>query len=172
MPTRIHYSSSLYPLVLISLFSVVIFSVTQKSVHRLRAVTAVHSRWKLLQDGICYLAVLQASTPLQPDVVQWWFQPQAFKGCSSALSHSLAKEPVYKVFSKTHLLKPWVNQGFIKCPIRCKIHFSWSCKGNFCNRIKRSHCQILQRTNVYRLRPIPSFLLELQPHSQCKPKQN
>lgn len=116
------------------------------------------------------LAALQAPTPLQPDVVQWWFQPQAFKGCGSALSRSLAKGPVYKVFSKTHLLKLWVNQGFIKCPIRRKIHFVWSCKGNFCTKIKRSHCQIFQRNNVYRLRLIPSSLLELQPHSVSQSK--
>lgn len=91
----------------------------------MQSLTPVHSRWKFLQDqdGICHLAALQTSTPLQPDVVQWWFQPQAFKGCSSALFHSLAKGPVYKVFSKAHLLKFWVNQGFIKFPIRCKIHF-------------------------------------------------
>lgn len=64
-------------------------------------------------------------------------------------------------FSKTHLLKLWGNQGFIKCPIRCKIHFAWSCKGNFCNNVKRSYCQIFQRNNVYRSRLIPFSLLEL-----------
>lgn len=124
-----------------------------RSMGYVHSFTPEQNRWKSLQDqdGIQYLlAPLWATTSLQPDAVQQWFQPQAFKGCSSALSLSLANEAVYKVFSKMHLLKLWGNQGFIKFLIRCKIHFVWSCKGNFCNEVKKSHCQIFQRNNVYR----------------------
>lgn len=56
------------------------------------------------------------------------------EGYSPALSHSPANRVVRKIFSNAHLLQLWGNQGFITW-IRCKRHFAWSCKGNFCNKV-------------------------------------
>lgn len=47
----------------------------------------------------------------------------------------------------------------IKCPSRCKIHFA---KQISALRLKEVTAKLFQRNNVYRLRPIPFSLLELQ----------
>lgn len=113
MSTSINSSSSLNTSVLLSLFSAVIFSGTQKSVHRLRAIIyssakqmniASGSGWHLLP---CLLHCMHP-----PPFSQMW--------CNG--DSSLRPKGWSIKFSARHVYWNWANQGFIKCPIRCKIH--------------------------------------------------
>ena len=172
MPMSINSVSSLYHLMPMYLYSVVIFSSTQKGMPSSAPRATCSHLYQCKADGNHFRIRMAFATCLvhcgQPPP----FGQMQCNGDSSLrpLKAAVLLSPVHLPmglsikFSARHIYWNWGNQGFIKCPIRCKIHFAWSCKGNFCNKVKRSHCQIFQRNNVYRLRLIPFSLLELQPY--------